>query len=175
MSKKKDKKIKSADGTKGIASKTIKDKKKKKSKLSPSVSVNMLDTSGPRSMSGLSPSRSSMLGAMLDNWVCVSAPSFVKEGYTGPQPTGALNHPGDDSVSCMALLGLEDRREIEARLEAEFKAFYATQYSDAKLRFILMSISNRIDNNLLLDFKYNKPKAISKVRAMVNSIGDLND
>ena len=165
MSKKKDKKIVSADGSKGIVSKRIKDKKKKEGKT-PRVTVKMLDTS-----------RGNAVSDLMHKWgMFISEPNFIGSGDENViHARGGFSHPTNDDVILASILGLETKGQVAKHIEAEFRMFYATQYSGAKLSFILRTIDNHIDDNLLLDFKYNKPKAIAKVRAIVNSIGGLND
>ena len=141
-----------------------KDKKKKEGKT-PKLTVKMLDTSHGTPVSDL-----------IHKWgMFISEPSFIGGDERTIHASGAYSHPTNGDETLASILGLETKGQVAKHIEAEFRMFYATQYSGAKLSFILGTIDHHIDDNLLLDFKYNKPKAIAKVRAIVNNIGGLND
>lgn len=114
-----------------------KDKKKKEGKT-PKVTVKMLDTS-----------RGNPVSDLIHKWgMFISEPSFIG-GDNVIHARGAYSHPTNGDETLASILGLETKGQVAKHIEAEFRMFYATQYSGAKLSFILGTINHHIDDNLL--------------------------
>ena len=170
MSKKKTKSVVSKDGSKGVVIKKeppLKGKKKTKKSKKPVTAP-------------LSPSRESMLGShtaaavadLISEWakMAVHEPGIV---YRGPNDSNATESKDAKPLTAWDALGLETKRDIYTRFNDEFRNYYSMLYSYDKMNYIMNVIDNAVNDDLLMDFKFNKQKAINRVHRVVATIEGL--
>ena len=127
---------------------------------SPNVIVNFTDHSTP------------CMTNLMSQWseMVVHEPCIV---YQGPIDSDENKSKDAKDVTTWDALGLETKRDIYERFNNEFRNYYSMLYSYDKMNYIMNVIDRTVNDDLLMEFKFNKQKTINRIHRVVSNIEGL--